>query len=120
MTRVETIVAEVRSLSQEEFEELREWILEKDWQRWDHQIEEDAAAGKLDKVFEKALATTGPELHHDLDHLAGTWSEEEAATFEDALLEQRRRPTLKELLLAEAPQGEILVPPRRRTPGALE
>lgn len=30
------------------------------------------------------------ELHHDLDHLAGTWSEEEAETFEAALAEQRR------------------------------
>jgi len=56
MTRVETIEAEVQSLSQEEFDELREWILEKDWQRWDRQIEEDAAAGKLDKLFEQALA----------------------------------------------------------------
>jgi hypothetical protein len=56
MTRVETIEAEVQSLSQEEFEELREWILEKDWQRWDQQIEKDAAGGKLDKFFEKALA----------------------------------------------------------------
>lgn len=27
--------------------------------------------------------------HDDLDHLAGTWSEEEAAAFEAALLEQR-------------------------------
>lgn len=31
----------------------------------------------------------GSELHDDLDRLAGTWSEEEAAAFEAALLEQR-------------------------------
>jgi plasmid stability protein len=30
------------------------------------------------------------ELHYDLDHLAGIWSEEEAAAFEAALIEQRR------------------------------
>lgn len=30
------------------------------------------------------------ELHYDLDHLAGTWSEEEAAAFDTALAEQRR------------------------------
>ncbi len=30
------------------------------------------------------------ELHHDLDHLAGTWSAEEAAAFDAALAEQRR------------------------------
>lgn len=35
-------------------------------------------------------ATTRRELHHDLDHLAGTWTEEEAAAFEAALVEQRR------------------------------
>lgn len=29
------------------------------------------------------------ELHHDLDHLAGTWSEDEAAAFEATLIEQR-------------------------------
>ena len=34
--------------------------------------------------------TTGRELHHDLDHLAGTWSDEEAAAFDAALAEQRR------------------------------
>lgn len=34
--------------------------------------------------------TTGPELHHDLDHLAGTWSDKDAAAFEAALVEQRR------------------------------
>ena len=28
-------------------------------------------------------------LHHDLDHLAGTWSEEEAQAFDAALAEQR-------------------------------
>ena len=57
MTKVETIEEEIQSLSQAEFEELREWILEKDWQRWDKQIEKDAAAGKLDKLFEKARAS---------------------------------------------------------------
>lgn len=34
--------------------------------------------------------STGGELHHDLDHLAGTWSDEEATAFEAALIEQRR------------------------------
>ena len=56
MTRVETIKRKVQNLTQEEFQELREWILEQDWQRWDQQIEKDAAAGRLDKLFEKALA----------------------------------------------------------------
>jgi hypothetical protein len=31
-----------------------------------------------------------PVLHHDLDALAGTWTEEEASVFETALREQRK------------------------------
>jgi hypothetical protein len=40
------------------------WLLEENWAGWDRQIEEDAAAGrleKLDRLFETALA----------DHQAG-------------------------------------------------
>lgn len=29
-------------------------------------------------------------LHHDLDHLAGTWSDAEASAFEASLAEQRK------------------------------
>lgn len=29
-------------------------------------------------------------VHRDLDHLAGTWSKEEADEFDEALAEQRR------------------------------
>jgi hypothetical protein len=32
----------------------------------------------------------GRQLHDDLDHLAGTWSDEEAALFDAALVEQRK------------------------------
>lgn len=53
---------------------------------------------KLRQVIEKRAYKDGSSLnetvirglHHDLDHLAGTWSEEEAAAFEAALAEQRR------------------------------
>lgn len=36
-----------------------------------------------------SLNKTVHELHHDLDHLAGTWSDQEAADFDATLLEQR-------------------------------
>lgn len=44
------------------------------------------------RMLEEAAGqrTTGRELHHDLDHLAGTWSAQEAEAFEAALAEQRR------------------------------
>jgi hypothetical protein len=34
--------------------------------------------------------TSVPVRYHDLDHLAGTWTENEAAAFETLLTEQRR------------------------------
>ncbi|HXU47056.1 MAG TPA: hypothetical protein VN783_16120 [Thermoanaerobaculia bacterium] len=37
----------------------------------------------------EAKLLTGPELHLDVDHLAGTWSAEEANAFDRALAEQR-------------------------------
>ncbi len=43
---------------------------------------------KLQEVIRRR-SLAGGELSDDLDHLAGTWSEEEAAAFEAALLEQR-------------------------------
>jgi hypothetical protein len=65
MSRVEALEKEIQKLSPGEFAELRERMLNLDWQEWDHQIEQDAAAGKLDKLFEKARA----------DHRAGKSSE---------------------------------------------
>jgi hypothetical protein len=43
--------AEIEKLSAEEFVELRNWLLEKDWEAWDRQIEQDAS-GKLEDFFE--------------------------------------------------------------------
>ncbi len=45
------------------------------------------------RMLEEALGLrrgTSRALHHDLDHLAGTWSQEEADEFDAALAEQRR------------------------------
>jgi hypothetical protein len=56
MATVRTIEEEIERLSPAEFAELRDWLLEKDWEQWDRQIEEDAAAGKLDELFERARA----------------------------------------------------------------
>jgi len=55
MTRVEAIEEEIQNLSPDEFSELRDWMLDQDWERWDKQIERDAAEGKLEPLFERAL-----------------------------------------------------------------
>ena len=56
MTAVEKIQSEIASLSPEEYEILRLWFFEKDWEQWDRQIEKDAASGKLDFLIKEALA----------------------------------------------------------------
>ena len=45
------------------------------------------------QVLEDGLGTSkkrAVQLHHDLDHLAGSWSEDEAREFEEDLAAQRK------------------------------
>jgi hypothetical protein len=56
MRKVEHIERQIGELSREEFAELRDWVLERDWVAWDAQIEADARSGKLDKLLEEAQA----------------------------------------------------------------
>ena len=55
MTRVEALEKRIEKLSPGEVTKLRDWLLERDWQCWDRQIERDGAAGKLDKLFKRGL-----------------------------------------------------------------
>jgi len=54
MTKVEQLEQQIQELSSSEFAELRQWLLERDWDEWDEQIERDAASGKLDRLFADA------------------------------------------------------------------
>jgi hypothetical protein len=54
--QIERLQREIEALSEEEFVQLRQWFAEKDWERWNRQIESDAAAGKLDFLRDEALA----------------------------------------------------------------
>ncbi|MGZ5432252.1 MAG: hypothetical protein ACXW5U_02710 [Thermoanaerobaculia bacterium] len=56
MTKVESLEKEVEKLTPEELAAFRAWFIEHDWQAWDRQLEEDVAAGKLDKLAAEALA----------------------------------------------------------------
>ena len=45
------------------------------------------------QILEDALGTSrkrAVQLHHDLDHLAGSWSEDEAREFDEDLAAQRK------------------------------
>ena len=53
ITQIKQVILE---LPDDEYAELRNWLLELDWERWDREIEEDSAAGKLDFLAAEALA----------------------------------------------------------------
>lgn len=56
MSSVEEIKSAIASLSQEDYERLRDWLSERDWEKWDEEIEKDSAAGKLDFLVKEAVA----------------------------------------------------------------
>ena len=56
MTKVKDIQAAIKSLSPQEFTDLRQWISDLDWDNWEQEIEQDSEQGKLDFLIEEALA----------------------------------------------------------------
>jgi len=56
MTEVEQIEQQIEHLDDRAFARLRDWFIEYDHARWDRQIEDDAASGKLDFLAEEARA----------------------------------------------------------------
>jgi hypothetical protein len=56
MSTVEQIEAAILKLSPQELSQVADWVLDLDEQRWDEQIEQDIAAGKLDFLAQEALA----------------------------------------------------------------
>jgi len=54
MSKVKKLEQEIEGLSEAEFSELRDWVLERDWTAWDKQIESDARAGRLDSLIRQA------------------------------------------------------------------
>jgi hypothetical protein len=55
MSTIEQIEDAVRRLSPAELADFRNWFAEFDGALWDRQIEQDAAAGRLDSLAEEAL-----------------------------------------------------------------
>ena len=55
MSKVDELKAEIEALPEEEFTELVRWLSEKDWERWDKEIEADSEARKLDFLVREAL-----------------------------------------------------------------
>jgi hypothetical protein len=55
MTKAEQLERDVQSLAPDELAVFRAWFAEYDWQVWDRQLEQDVAAGKLDRFATEAL-----------------------------------------------------------------
>ena len=56
MTMVEQIQSEITALPPKDYVYLRQWFLERDWEQWDQQFEQDAVSGKLDFLLQEALS----------------------------------------------------------------
>ena len=54
MSKVDELKAEIERLPSEDFAELFRWLAEKDWARWDQEIENDSQAGRLDFLVREA------------------------------------------------------------------
>jgi len=55
MPKVDKIKEAIEELPEEEYVQLRQWFSEKDWQKWDKQIEANSESGKLDFLIKEAL-----------------------------------------------------------------
>jgi hypothetical protein len=54
MTRLEELEFRINSLPEAEYGEFRRWFLERDWVKWDRQIEADSVSGRLDFLVREA------------------------------------------------------------------
>jgi len=66
MTTVEELELAVDSLTQEEYSRFRRWFLDRDWKKWDREIEEDAKAGRLDFLLQEAAEAKNRKRLRDL------------------------------------------------------
>lgn len=54
MATVDEIKDAIEHLPGDKISEIHEWIIEKDWEVWDKQIERDSAPGTLDFLIDEA------------------------------------------------------------------
>jgi len=52
---VNAIKKAIESLPEEDYDQLRRWFADRDWEKWDTQIEEDSKSGKLDFLLKEAF-----------------------------------------------------------------
>jgi hypothetical protein len=66
IARVEEIQVAIESLPYQEYVRLRQWLSERDWEKWDRQMEADSESGKLDFLIEEALSEKAEGILEEL------------------------------------------------------
>jgi len=54
MAKIDELKNTIETLSPDDYGKLRQWFSERDWERWDEQIENDSKSGKLDFLVKEA------------------------------------------------------------------
>jgi hypothetical protein len=54
MSKIDQLKADIEGLPSQEQAELFRWLSEKDWTRWDKEIEADSQSGRLDFLVREA------------------------------------------------------------------
>jgi hypothetical protein len=54
MSKVDEIKSAIEALTEEDYVQLRQWFSEKDWEKWDRQIEADSESERLDFLIKEA------------------------------------------------------------------
>lgn len=52
---LEQLESEILKLPPRDFRKLADWLAERDQERWDRQLEQDVAAGRLDALTDEAI-----------------------------------------------------------------
>ncbi len=53
MARVAEIKLAIEELNERDFVQIRQWFIEKEWEKWDKQLERDSKEGKLDFLIKE-------------------------------------------------------------------
>jgi len=54
MSKIDELKAEIERLPSEEVAEIFRWLAEKDWEKWDKEMEADSLAGRLEFLVREA------------------------------------------------------------------
>lgn len=66
MKNIEEIKMAILKLPEPDYERLKNWLSELDWERWDREIEADSNSGKLDFLIAEALEAKKKRTLRDL------------------------------------------------------